>query len=459
MTDLLSPRFLVVTGILSLAVGVFLFVPDTEPPPGNRAEAVQAGDVQWQPRIEVARGAAYRGPWRMNRSDWRFVDDPTVALSREDVASVVWTDHVEQDLFFRAYTADGSARGEAPVNVSQNPDTFSWLPRVAHASGRADTIYVLWQEIIFSGGTHGGEALFTRSTDGGRTFDAPINLSQSEAGDGKGRLTTKYWHNGSLDLATGPEGTIYVAWTEYEGRLWLRRSVDRGRHFSPAAHVAGSNTAPARGPTLAVDGSGTVHLAWAVGEDPGADIRYTRSTGAWDAFATPRPVGKSNGHSDAPSLAVDSSGTVHLAYGESPSGPLHAYHVRYARSPNGDSAFSRPVAVTPADPDAVASTHFPDLQVSASGILHLLWERFPSIEGRPRSLGYAQTPTGSLPFNHRIVVPGSDRPADGFNGSQQGLLMEKIAINERGNLAVVNSTFDRGNSSHVWLYRARTHDR
>jgi hypothetical protein len=391
----------------------------------------------------------------MNESDWRFVDDPTVALSRNGTAGVVWTDHVAQDLFFQVYGPDGTSRLSSPVNVSENPETFSWLPRMAFPTGSPDTVYVLWQEIIFSGGTHGGEALFARSLNGGRTFDAPINLSQSKAGDGKGRLTKQIWHNGSLDLAVGPEGNVYAAWTEYEGRLVLCRSTDAGAHFSDPVHVAGSTARPARGPSLDVDSTGTLHLAWAVGEDPTADVQYVRSMEAWNEFATPQTVGQSDGHSDAPSLAVPPSGAVHLAYGESPSGPFQQYHVRYTRSPAGADSFTTPTAISDRS-DADLESHFPTLRVPGRDTLHVLWERYPNRSERPRGLAYTISTDGGDTFDAASVIPGSADPAHGFNGSQQGLLMEKLAANAGGDLAVVNSTFDRGNASHVWLYRGQT---
>ena len=89
-----------------------------------------------------------------------------------------------------------------------------------------DDVYVLWQEIVFSGGSHGGAIFFARSRDRGATFDAPINLSNSRNGDGKARLTEKIWLNGSLDLARDDDGTLYAAWTEYDGPLWVSRSTD-----------------------------------------------------------------------------------------------------------------------------------------------------------------------------------------------------------------------------------------
>jgi hypothetical protein len=395
----------------------------------------------------------------MNDSDWRFVDDPAVALGDGGTAGVVWTDHVAQDLFFQGYGSGGEETLDRPVNVSQNPDTFSWLPRMVFPNGARDTIYVLWQEIIFSGGTHGGEALFARSVDGGRTFTEPLNLSQSVAGDGKGRLTSKLWHNGSLDLAVGPDGTVYAAWTEYEGRLWLARSTDAGASFSDPVHVTGTDDVPARGPSLAVDASGTIHLAWAVGENPAADVRYTRSTGAWNAFAPPQAVAESEGHSDAPSLAVDPAGTVHIAYGESPAGPFQQYHVRYMRSPTGADSFRASTAISDRGADEYPQAHFPTLRAPTPDTLHVLWELYPSAGARSTALAYTRSADGGDTFGAPSVVPGTADPDHGFNGSQQGLLMEKLAVNAAGHLAVVNSTFDRGEASHVWLYRGQTINR
>ena len=41
--------------------------------------------VTWDQRIEVASGQAYWGPWRMNESEFHYVDDPTVATNEQGV--------------------------------------------------------------------------------------------------------------------------------------------------------------------------------------------------------------------------------------------------------------------------------------------------------------------------------------------------------------------------------------
>ena len=54
-----------------------------------------------------------------------------------------------------------------------------------------------------------------------------------------------------------------------------------------------------------------------------------------------------------------------------------------------------------------------------------------------------------------MVIPGSLDPKLGFNGSQQGLFMKKLAVNKAGDIAIVNSTFKQKESSRVWLIRGR----
>lgn len=152
------------------------------------------------------------------------------------------------------------------VNVSRSPETFSWLPRLEVTPGRPAVFHLLWQEILFAGGSHGGDILYARSTDGGKTFSAPLNLSGgSKAGDGKGRTSRERWHNGSLDIAAAPDGTVVAAWTEYEGRLLLAVSRDSGETFSAPEHIGGSDERPARAPSLAFAPDGELRVAWTDG--------------------------------------------------------------------------------------------------------------------------------------------------------------------------------------------------
>lgn len=411
--------------------------------------------VTWEQKISVAAGGGYRGPWRMNQSDYRYVDDPAVAINDDGVVAVVWADQAAKDIFLQVYQRGGKTRFDRPVNISGSPRIFSWLPRVLITSGGAREVFVLWQEIVFSGGTHGGEIFFARSSDGGKTFSDPINLSNTTAGAGKGRLTRSYWHNGSLDLAMALDGTLYAAWTEYEGALRISRSVDRGRSFSAPLHIFGDDAVPARGPSLAVGSRGEVYLAWTVGETRSANVHFAVSTDRARSFAKPQMVGKSAGHADAPKIAVDSKGALHLVYAESPAGPLERYHIRYTRSIDGGRSFEEPVVISGMSGKKYESMSFPAIALDGADHAYVTWELFPNLREWPQGLGTTYSRNGGKTFVSPSLVPGSADPALGVNGSQQGLLMRKLGVNRAGALAIVNSTFKWNETSRIWLFRGR----
>ena len=402
-------------------------------------------ELEWQPAVEVAAGRGERGPWRQNDSRYDYVDDPSVAIAEDGTLAVVWVDQGRKDVLLQRLDADGARRGE-PLNVSRSPATFSWLPRIVAAPGRSERLFVIWQEIVFSGGSHGGEILIARSGDGGASFSEPLNLSRSAAGDGKGRINREVWHNGSLDLAAGADGSLYAAWTEYEGALWVAR-LPGGESFSTFRMP---EPQPARAPSLAAGPDRTVYLAWTVGDDDAADIRLAKSTDGGASFGAPLVVERSKGYSDAPKIAVDAAGVVHLAYAESTGGPFEQYRVRYARSTDGGATFQ------PSRPVSGMNGAFPSLAVDDANSVYVLWELFESQRSRPRGLGFSVSRDGGLSFSTPARVPGSAGRPGHWNGSFQGLLMKKLAVNAAGRIAVVNSSLRDDERSRVWLIRGQS---
>ena len=428
-------------------------------PKASTAEQASAAPetpgVEWADPVTVAEGGGHKGPWRMNKSRFHYVDDPTVDILDDGTVGVTWVDNEAQTIRYRAFGPGGEPVHDTPVDVSRSPGTFSWLPRMVMAGPPSNHVYILWQEIVFSGGSHGGEAFFARSTDGGETFGEPINLSKTKNGVGKGRLTEEIWHNGSLDLTLGPDGMIHVAWTAYEGPLHVARSTDAGKTFSEPIHVAGDGDSPARAPTIAVEADGRLYLAWAVGEDKRADLRLATSSDGGETFGEPEVILESDGHSDAPKLAVDDRGTLHLVYGESPKGMFRRYHVRYARKPSDTAAFGESRRISPPDDEPIGA-NFPSLALDGEGNLFVIWNRYPTGDQPPRGLGFTASFDRGRSFVAPSVVPGSADPTLGFNGSLQGMLMRKLAANASGDLAAVNSRFKPDEASRIRLYRGET---
>ncbi len=456
-------------GLLAGAAALTVTLMDEEP------EEVSS-PVAWEWSVVVDSGGGFVGPWRMNRSVWRYVDDPAVALDTSGRAAVAWVDQSRKDVLFRRYGPDGEPLLEEPVNVSRSPDVFSWLPRVV-TSVDGEEIYLLWQEIVFSGGTHGGEAFFARSTDGGRSFGEPVNLSNTAAGAGKGRMSPDRWHNGSLDLAPGPEGELIAVWTVYEGGLFASRSGDGGTSFSAPVRVTGGGRhEPARAPSVAVGPEGAVHLAWAVGQEASADLRYATSADGGRSYGETRVLFEGDGQADAPELAVFADGALHLAWHESPAGVVGADRILYARSPGPgarsasdpgpgpgsdagpasgpDPGFAPPVEVAAPGADH-AAFRFPSLALDGQGDPLLLWELYAEGSEHPRGLGLALSTDGGRSFAGWSTVPGTGEPAFTLNGSLQGRLTAKLAVNPEGEVAVVNSGFEPLSASRILLVHGR----
>jgi len=408
-----------------------------------------SAQLAWQGEIELARGAGLRGPWQQNESRYDFVDDPSVAIDEGGEIAVAWVDQARKAVLFQRFSNQGKALLLRPVDVSRQPRTFSWLPRIALRPGDSRRVALLWQEIVFSGGSHGGEILFAASEDGGRSFAPALNLSKSVPGDGKGRLNREHWHNGSLDLAAGPDANLYAAWTEYDGPLWFCRSTDGGRTFSPPQRIAGgAGQAPARAPALAVAPDGAVYLGWAEGENAKGDIQLARSTDAGRSFSAPRALAVTPGHSDSPKLAVDAKGTLHAAYAESSAGLFGPRRIHYLRSTDGGRTFEAPREVS-------GSGSYPHLAVDGKGRVLVLWEMPGDARERPRGLSLAVSSDGGGSFSAPRAVPGSVDPGGGANGSSQGLLMRKLAVNGGGGVAIVNSSLKEGSHSRAWLLRGQ----
>jgi hypothetical protein len=405
------------------------------PGPSARRAPIEPAAITWDAPLVIARGGGDKGPWRQNESPYDYVDDPTVVLAPDGAAHVAWVDQRGKDIWFQVFAPDGAARLAAAVNLSGTPAVFSWLPRLARSTAAPRDVYALWQEIVFSGGTHGGEIFFARSTDDGATWSAPANLSRSINGDGKGRVDARRWDNGSLDLAVAGDGALYAAWTEYDGPLWLARSTDRGAAWTAPVLVDAGAPHPARAPALAVSRD-TVYLAWTVGETTTADVRLARSTDAGASFASPVIVAQTAGYSDAPALAIDPHGTLHVVFGEHPD-------VRYTRSRDGGARFEPPRTISRAG----SAAGFPALGLDGDHV-YVAWERYA--DDTPRGLELTRSLDRGDRFAPPALVPGSLDA--GRNGSQQGQLTRKLAV-RAGAVAVVNSALRAGADSRVWLVR------
>ena len=133
------------------------------------------------------------------------------------------------------------------------------------------------------------------------------------------RLATDVCFCCKTAVATGADGSVYVAWRHiYPPNIRdiaIARSTDGGKTFGPPARVSEDGWAidgcPDDGPALAVDARGTVHIVWPtlVSAAAGKGIFYSWSPDG-RAFAPRVRLDEGAGGAAHPQLAVDGDRVV-----------------------------------------------------------------------------------------------------------------------------------------------------
>jgi hypothetical protein len=157
-------------------------------------------------------------------------------------------------------------------------------------------VYSAWTEFI-AGGANDEDIVFSFSADGGNTWSAGANISNGVAAGA---------HNQGVNIQTGPNGEVYVAWSIYDvwpadenaigfnmsttgGASWVGETrIITGINGIRITTLPNENTRANSYPTMAVDVSGGsrngwIYLFWTNTGIPGvntgdADIYMSRST-------------------------------------------------------------------------------------------------------------------------------------------------------------------------------------
>jgi hypothetical protein len=170
---------------------------------------------------------------------------PQIAVSGDKNVYVVWQHNIEgQDtrIVFRK-SVDGGATFFPQVNLSNKNESTSFYPRIAVSGDK--NVYVVWYNGIPVGENFPpvNNVFFTRSIDGGSTFGAPLNLSN-----------TTGWST-YPDVAAY-NNSVYVVWVDNvhakNGQIILRKSNDTGATFSNSILIDKNDNGGSSAPTLAM---------------------------------------------------------------------------------------------------------------------------------------------------------------------------------------------------------------
>lgn len=247
-----------------------------------------------------------------------------------------------------------AAHGESPPELAYGPD------------GALNALYVVGK-VRPDRRFPLGALRFVRSTDGGAHWTAPATVTDDSV----------FGSHNFHALHAGADGTLYASWLDGRaGRsgAYLASSTDGGTTWSANQRVAPGEACPCCRTAIATAADGTLYLAWRkVSADSVRDIVVARSADHGKSWSAPRTVHDDNWVFNAcphagPSLAVDSAGTLHVAWWTGRDGIAGVY---YAQSRDGAQTFSEPV---PLQAPALARPAHVQLATAGHGRILVAWD-------------------------------------------------------------------------------------
>jgi hypothetical protein len=224
-----------------------------------------------------------------------------------------------------------------PIAANTKPKTNTledkpWIAVDNTGKARDGTVYVAWARYI----SNSPSIFFTRSTDHGRTWSAPKQIStNAQAGNVQG-----------AQIAVGPDGEVYVVFRVNDPATatfmhYLAKSSDGVTFAAPAPisppFIGLTFASPYRRlsfPALAVSpikgaNGAQVSVAWASQPDDvlGAEVYFIASDDGGASFSAPVVLNDDpTGHQFMPGLTADASGAIHASWFETrnfPGDPSH----------------------------------------------------------------------------------------------------------------------------------------
>jgi hypothetical protein len=206
------------------------------------------------------------------------------------------------------------------------------------------TIYISYTNLS------GGGINLMKSTNGGVSFGAPVNVTTGSV-------------QGS-QVAIGPNGEVYVCWDigyPSDSGIGFAYSLDGGQTFTVTTKIestvifpiSGTDRAPAF-PHMAVDLSGgpytgNIYIAWQSASLSGkGDALLTSSSDGGHTWAAPLKINDNTVGIDwFPTVSVDSNGYVHSFFYDRRDNPgTSITNLYYARSTDGGQTFEPNVRAT-----------------------------------------------------------------------------------------------------------------
>jgi hypothetical protein len=277
--------------------------------------------------------------------------DPQLATDANNIY-IVWSDDGlgNADILFTKST-DGGKTFSKPVNLSNSIGT-SAAP-VLNLNG--NNVYVAWHDDTYKN----FEIYFTKSTDGGKTFSKPVKLSQDFVNNST-TIDSEF-----PSIASSPSA-LYTVWQENSTGFFdilLRKSTDGGKTFSKPVNLS-NNSGSSAFPRVAVYGN-SPYVVWQDNVTGNFEILLRKSTDGGKTFSKPVNLSKNSGISSDPAIFIYEK-NVYLVWDDDSPGNAD---ILFTKSSDGGKTFGKPLNLS----NNIRGSFDPVLAISKNDI-YVAWD-------------------------------------------------------------------------------------
>lgn len=243
-----------------------------------------------------------------------------------------------------------------PVNISETSASSQRADLEIDAYGN---LHVVWHEDMGAGKF---EILYSNSSNGGATWSTLVNVSENSGS------------SQNPDLEIYPDGSFHLVWEDRTyGNQWeilYSNSTDNGATWSTVVNVS-NNSGASQNPdlefsTFVVPADPSV--IWQDDNSGQREIYYSTSSSSGSSWITPVNISKTSGNSLNSDLEIAMSEVFHVVWSDYTYGSQ--WDIFYSNSSDNGATWSTGVNISN---NSWVSTK-PDLEISLSGNLYLVWE-------------------------------------------------------------------------------------
>ncbi|MHA1377403.1 MAG: hypothetical protein ACTSRG_03365 [Candidatus Helarchaeota archaeon] len=349
---------------------------------------------------------------------------PSIAVDGTGNVHVVWQDYTDgewgtdSEIMYANCTAAGWSNATV---ISDNSTLWnngsSYNPSVA-VDGTGN-VHVVWSD--YTNGTWGtdSEIMYVNRTAAGWSNATVISDDST------------LWNNGGSvypSIAVDSTGNVHVVWSDYTNGTWgtdseIMYANRTAAGWSNATVISDDGTLwnddSSSYPSIAVDSTGNVHVVWQDYTDgewgTDSEIMYANRTAAGWSNATVISDDSTlwnNGHSWKPSIAVDSDGNVYVVW-EDDTKFGGDFDIMYTNR----TAAGWSKAIVLSDDGTFwndGGSNYPSIAVYGTGNVHVVWRDSTDGEwGTDSEIMYAKwSPNAQQENPLWILILGIQRPAN-----------------------------------------------